>query len=168
MFPLCLSPDPTDGGASSGTPTDTTDHAPESGGTPESTGETHDAAPQPEPADKQAAEGDQGASDIGPTIEALKRQLRAVTQERSAERQRANDLEQQLEAARPQEPDGAPAIPGIPTHTEPPEAGIQRRPLWRASHGPCKGADPVTGSPAREAPAWSAAIRTGGQSTRTT
>lgn len=79
---------------------------------PESDGTAIAETPEPD--------SDQSA-DLGPSIEELKRQLRAVTQERSAERQRANALQEQLATAQAYDPSQPPAIPGIPTHTAPPE-----------------------------------------------
>ncbi len=79
---------------------------------PESDGTAIAETPEPD--------SDQSA-DLGPSIEELKRQLRAVTQERSAERQRANALQEQLATAQAYDPCQPPAIPGIPTHTAPPE-----------------------------------------------
>jgi len=79
---------------------------------PESDGTAIAETPEPD--------SDQSA-DLGPSIEELKRQLRAVTQERSAERQRANALQEQLATAQAYDPSQPPEIPGIPTHTAPPE-----------------------------------------------
>lgn len=80
---------------------------------PESDGTAIAETPEPD--------SDQSADDLGPSIEELKRQLRAVTQERSAERQRANALQEQMATAQAYDPSQAPEIPGIPTHTAPPE-----------------------------------------------
>ena len=70
---------------------------------PESDGTAIAETPEPD--------SDQSADDLGPSIEELKRQLRAVTQERSAERQRANALQEQMATAQAYDPSQAPEIP---------------------------------------------------------
>lgn len=88
---------------------------------PESDGTAIAETPEASEASEAKPDSDQSADDLGPSIEELKRQLRAVTQERSAERQRANALQEQMATAQAYDPSQPPTIPGIPTHAAPPE-----------------------------------------------